>query len=112
MSFLLTVSRSPSSLGSMSIRSSRKKMVTFARASMVALVVGVGACKDPNPTFIFDASSDGAKDGASDGSSHGDSGGGDSGGAAGGGGGGGNGGTGGGAGTGGTGGSAGAGGAP
>ena len=48
----------------MSIRSSRQRLVTFALASMVALVVGVGACKDPNPTFVFDAASDGAKDGS------------------------------------------------
>ena len=43
----------------------------FALASMVAMVVGVGACKDPNPTFVFDAATDGAKDGAGDGSSQG-----------------------------------------
>jgi len=38
------------------------------RASMVALCVGTSACKDPNPTFVFDAATDGAKEGGGDGS--------------------------------------------
>ena len=89
----------------MSIQSSRQKLVTFALAPLVALMVGVGACNDPKPKFTFDAATDGPKDAAGDGSSQADSGGGGSGGGAG------AGGTGGEAGTGGTGGSAGAGGA-
>ena len=83
MSFLLTVAaalfkvlpcprdrhrlqdRDPSSL-----RSQRP-----SRSAVVA-----GACKDPNPTFVFDASSDGAKDAVTDGTGSADASGGTGGG--------------------------------
>ena len=49
-------------------------MVTFALASIIAVSGGVGACKDPNPTFVFDAASDAPKDAAGDSADQGDSG--------------------------------------
>src|SRR3954447_5944442 len=45
----------------------RPKPVILALATTLALGVAAGACKDPNPTFVFDASSDGAKDAVTDG---------------------------------------------
>jgi hypothetical protein len=41
-------------------------LVTFALASLVSLICGMGACKDPNPTFVFDAASDTPNDSAHD----------------------------------------------
>ena len=41
--------------------------VILALATTLALGLVSGACKDPNPTFVFDASSDGAKDAVTDG---------------------------------------------
>src|SRR5438046_10655227 len=46
---------------------SRPKPVLLALATTFALGIVAGACKDPNPTFVFDASSDGAKDAITDG---------------------------------------------
>ena len=46
----------------------KSKLFTLVRASVIALCVGTGACKDPNPTFGFDAATDGGKEGGGDGS--------------------------------------------
>src|SRR3954471_18935336 len=70
MSFLLTVEKCLSKVLSMLTRPkqpSRPKPVLLALATTFALGIVAGACKDPNPTFVFDASSDGAKDAVTDG---------------------------------------------
>ena len=102
------------SFGSSDVR--KRAGLAFVFTLFVGLCGG-GACKDPNPTFVFDSGSDGGKDAEGDGPAQTDGAGtaGTDGGAGGGGGGGsgtaGTGGTGGGAGSGGTGGAAGTGGA-
>ena len=45
----------------------KPRLVTFGFAAFVALCTGAGACKDPNPTFVFDSGTDGQKDAVSDG---------------------------------------------
>jgi hypothetical protein len=70
VSFLLTVEAGLSNVPSMPTRPtqrSRPKPVILALATTLALGVMAAACKDPNPTFMFDASSDGAKDAVTDG---------------------------------------------
>ncbi|SRR6266498_3727554 len=70
MSFLLTAKGGLSKFLSMRTRPkqpSRPNPVVLVLATTLALGGVAGACKDPNPTFVFDASSDGAKDAVTDG---------------------------------------------
>src|SRR5262245_8619052 len=43
------------------------RVVTFSLVGAVALAVATNGCKDPNPTFHFDAATDGPKDAAGEG---------------------------------------------
>jgi hypothetical protein len=43
-----------------------KPFRTLALAGFISFTVGGGGCKDPNPTFVFDAASDALKEGAGD----------------------------------------------
>jgi len=43
------------------------KLVPVTLAFIAAVTCGAGACKDPNPTFSFDASSDGNREASGDG---------------------------------------------
>ena len=80
MSFLLTVEAGLSKV--LPCSRDRHKLpdrepVILALATTLALGAVSGACKDPNPTFVFDASSDGAKDAVTDGAGSADASGGD-----------------------------------
>lgn len=53
-------------------RKPQPRLVKWALASIAALTVGASACKDPNPTFVFDAAVDAPKDTNADGAGPGD----------------------------------------